>query len=358
MRKPKMKKRKPSALLLFYKRFRPGLLRLILLLCFFPWEGTLPDICRVLPVARASSDEPGSSQDEPPEKKGRIDSLHDTVSTKVNASAVWLDTFFDDERVVEEENTSSLRLIGTMSKEKDDSVEYDTKFRLKIILPYTQKRLKLVISGNGEDELDPENTPEDNIRENFEQRDEENVSLALWYSFLTTKRQNLTFNVGFRLRRASPVIYAGPRYRYLFMYGTWNIRFIETIRYYTDEGWESETSVDFERTVLENFLFRTNVGGSWFEGINGYFYHVNFFLYQPIGTESAFVYEWSNSMQTRPNHQFSEIVLQISYRQRIWRDWLFIETAPYISFSREQDFDTIPGIYLRLEAIFGKLPEF
>ncbi|HOO39694.1 MAG TPA: hypothetical protein PLV78_15360 [Deltaproteobacteria bacterium] len=293
----------------------------------------------------------------PEQDKGAVDSVHEKVSDKVISTATRLDSFFDDERVVEEENMSTLRLIGSIAKEKDESVEYNTQFRLRLVLPRTKERLKLVISGNGEDELELDNTPEDNIREDFERSDEQNISLSLWYTFLSTPKQNLNFHTGIRFRRASPVLYAGPRYRYLFTYGLWNIRFVETIRYYTDEGWEAKTSLDFERAVLRKCLFRTNIEGSWFEGENGYFYNVNFLLYHPLSLRRALVYEWTNSMQTRPNHQLAEVVLRIRYRQKIFRDWLFLETAPQVSFSRDKDFDTIPGIYLGLEAVFGRLPD-
>ena len=293
-----------------------------------------------------------------PEKdKGTVDSVHEKVSTKVISTATRMDSFFDDERLVEEENISTLRLIGSIAKEKDESVEYNTQFRLRLVLPRTKERLHLVISGDGEDELDLDNTPEDNIREDFERSDEQNISLSLWYSFLSTSRQNLSFQTGVRFRGASPVLYAGPRYRYLFMYELWNIRFVETFRYYTDEGWESKTSLDFERAVLKKCLFRTNIEGSWFEGKNGYFYNVNFLLYHPLSIRRALVYEWTNSMQTRPNHQLTEVVLRVRYRQKIFRDWLFFETAPQVSFPRDKDFDTIPGIYLGLEAVFGRLPD-
>jgi hypothetical protein len=354
----KMKKRKHSMLFVLFKRSRAILLWLIPLLCFLPGVDKLPDSCWAIPVARASPIEPVSSKEPSPEKEqGTVDSVHEKVSTKVVSTAARLDSFFDDDRVVDEENKSTLRLISTVSKEKDDSIQYDTTFRIKLILPRTRERIKLVISGNGDDELDPDNTPQDDIRQDFENRGEQNISLSLWYSFLSTPKRNLNLHVGLRLRSGSPVVYAGPRYRQLFKYKLWDIRFIETIRWYTDEGWESKTSLDFERTVFEKCLFRNNFQGSWFEGENGYFYNINFFVYHPLSFRRALVYEWTNSFQTRPAHQLTEIALRVRYRQKIWRDWLFVEIAPQVSFSKEKDFDTIPGIFVRLEAIFGKAPD-
>jgi len=353
----KIKKRKPSAFVVFFKRSRPLLLWLIPLVCFLPGGENLPGVSTAISIAWASSEPDSSTEPSPEQKQGRVDSAHEKVSAKVASSAAWLDSFFDNERVVQEENKSTLRLISAISKEKDESIEYNTQFRLKLILPRTNERLKLIISGNGENELDLDNTPQDDIRQDFENRDEQNISLSLWYSFLSTPKRNLNVHVGLRLRSASPVVYAGPRYRQLFKYKLWDIRFIETIRWYTDEGWESKTSLDFERAVFKKCLFRNNIQGSWFEGKNGYFYNINFFVYHPLSFRRALVYEWTNSFETRPAHQLTEIALRVRYRQKIWRDWLFVEIAPQVSFSKEKDFDTIPGIFVRFEAIFGKVPD-
>jgi hypothetical protein len=52
-------------------------------------------------------------------------------------------------------------------------------------------------------------------------------------------------------------------------------------------------------------------------------------------------------------------VLSVRFRQRIWRDWLYYEVGPQLVFPREENFDATPGIFLRLEMLFGhylKLP--
>lgn len=121
-----------------------------------------------------------------------------------------------------------------------------------------------------------------------------------------------------------------------------------------DNGWESRTIVDFERPVFKYCLFRTTFDGSWFETLPGYYYNVDFVLYQPLKSNRTLQYELANSIRTRSNHRLDITTFRVSYRQRIWKDWLFFEVGPQVSFPRSRNFDLTPGIYFRLEAIFGK----
>jgi hypothetical protein len=50
-----------------------------------------------------------------------------------------------------------------------------------------------------------------------------------------------------------------------------------------------------------------------------------------------------------------ETNIRLKYRQRIWRDWLFAELAPQLSFPRDNDFKRTPGILFRIEIFFGLL---
>ena len=262
--------------------------------------------------------------------------------------------FMPNITVVEEEKKSTLRVYSTVSKREGESIDFSVRFRLRLALPGARKRLSLLVSGDGDDDSSVDNGLDDFLREMFEGRDAENASTSLWYSFLSDKKRHLSASVGLRLSSGTLIVYGGPRYRQLFSYGEWDMRFIETIRYYTENGWESRTILDVDRPVLENCLFRTTFDGTWLEGVPGYLYSANFMVYQPLKLNRALQYEWTNVMTTRPNHQLTSTTFRVRYRQQFWKDWLFFETGPEISFPRMRDFDLTPGIYLRLEAIFGK----
>ncbi len=318
-------------------------------------------------ITWALPDEVGSSQELPSlqktdvsqesswdEEKDIVDAMHDKVTSSFLATADWVDSFFDDDRIVEEEDRSTLRVYTTVSKREGESVDLNVRFRLRLALPGARERLSLLVSGDDEENVRPDSDPNDFSRDVFKGRNEENTSTSLWYSFLSDDKRHLSASVGFRLSSGSLIFYAGPRYRQLFSYGEWDMRFIETMRYYTENGWESRTILDVERPVFENCLFRTTFDGTWLEDVPGYTYNTNFVLFQSLKLNRALQYEWVNTMRTRPNHQLSSTTFKVRYRQQFWKPWLFFEIVPEIQFPRERDWDLTPGIYVRLEVIFGK----
>ena len=135
---------------------------------------------------------------------------------------------------------------------------------------------------------------------------------------------------------------------------SWNLRFIESVTYFTDSGWESKTSLDCEKPFSDSFFFRAGFDGKWYEDEYGYLYAFNNSLYQSLSDHQGLLYQVNAGFETHPCNALSEVVVQVKYRTRFWREWMFFEIAPQLSFSRDEDFDTVPGVFLAIEGLFGK----
>lgn len=293
-------------------------------------------------IVAAETDEPN-----------RFDDLHDTLEERLRASATWLDSFFEDERHETESNKTSFRLRFEVFNEVADSASFNIKGNLRLLLPNTGERLMLVVSGSPDSEEDITDTDEDDIREEFESTDEENLSVGLQYYLLRKLKRNLSAQGGLRFRSGGPVVYTGVRYRELVDLGTWDLRMTERLRWYSDNGFESKTNVDFERPVFEEMLFRTALQGSWFQDESGFFYDVNFRLFQPLSDRRVLEYQLNNQFQTSPNNRLEQSSIRLRYRQRLWRDWLALELIPQVRFPRSRDFKATPGAMVRFELTFG-----
>ena len=282
------------------------------------------------------------------------DKIHDTLSLNVSKAAQWLDSFFDDERIVDEENKTKVRLKLSAFTEEGENVDVSAKANISLVLPHTEKRLRLIVAGDPDEDYDFDNTITEDIGEDFERTDERNTSLGLQYTLKETLQGQLKAGIGLRFHSGSPVPILSTRYRQDFDVGTWLGRFTETLRWYTDKGLESKTRMDFERPVSEKFYFRTTARWIWYEDEDGYFYDVSCNLYQTLSRKKVLRYQWINSFRTEPNHYLDEIILRIRYRQQIWRKWFFYEIAPQLSFPRQNDYDVTPGILFKAEVIIGE----
>ncbi|MBS1128532.1 MAG: hypothetical protein H6Q96_912, partial [Nitrospirae bacterium] len=92
------------------------------------------------------------------------------------------------------------------------------------------------------------------------------------------------------------------------------------------------------------------------ENVIGYPYALSFLLRHPLDGNRALEYEWINSFQTHPTNELLEELVIFRYRQRFWRDWLFLEIAPQYRFPRDRSFEATPGILFRIEMVFGDIP--
>ncbi|GBC63664.1 hypothetical protein DENIS_4662 [Desulfonema ishimotonii] len=266
------------------------------------------------------------SEDAPLERYGQAaDTFQETVSEKLVTSADWLDSFFRDERTEIEENKTNLRIKLSSFFEEGEGIDFKARARLRLVLPRFEDKLHIVFSGesdeDGTDKIDGFN----NLGSDDDS--EKDINLSLRYFFRSVKKKNISLRVGLRVNEFPPVIYAGPRFSVSRQFDLWLIRFTQNIRYFSDDGWETRSQVDFERPLSDPLFFRTSIRGSWFESDHGYFYEVKNALYQVLDEDRALEYQFDQYLETRPSHQPDQILLRVKYRQRLWRKWLFFEVT-------------------------------
>ena len=302
------------------------------------------------PEATEQKEEVGQEPKEEEElEEGYIDRIHRRLSGGVGESAQNVDEFFGDENYESEATNTRLRLRFDTFFEEHEDVDFKGRFNLRLSLPRTNKRLKLIFSGT------PDDSVEDDIGTVAGSREEDNLDASLAYTAVDTAKQNFSLRTGIS---SGPAWWIGPRYRLYTKLGPiWGFRFTQLFRWLTDDGWEFRSTFDFERKVSEKFFFRTTARGIYNQddwGDDGYKYRLQAELFQYVTPNIGLRYEWINLFLTKPDNHLDEIVLKFGYRQRIWRKWLFFEIVPQASFPEERDFEFVPGIMFRVEANFGK----
>jgi hypothetical protein len=282
-----------------------------------------------------------------------VDQIHGGVSTGLLNTAVWLDSFFGDERHLAESNESHFKLRFAPLFEDSSWTNARPDYELRLVLPQMRRKTRLVISGDMWSDggaTDPAGRPLDSVI-HPENRD---VTTSLQLVLPSHTRHSTTVRGGFRYHDGKFILYIGPRYRYLLPIGVWTARFTENLIWETAQGWESRTRIDMERSMQKDLFFRASTEGVWTEGVTGYLYSVSFLLRQPLDRTRAVQYEWNNLFQTRPVDALTEVILIFRYRQQIWRRWLFLEIAPQYRFPRDRGFEATPGIMFMVEMLFGR----
>ena len=296
----------------------------------------------------------------PPETSGDdgdlVDALHGGISRGFLTSATWLDSFFGDERYEAEVNQSYLKVRFDAFREGSGGMDYlRPNFDLRLVLPQLRHKTRLVISGDPNADVDLPSSQPGPPATQLAKGPDRNVTTALQVVPLDTKRSNFSIRAGVKLHDGKLELLLGPRYRYLVHYGPWDVRFTQEEIWTTDIGWQVRSRFDVERPLPKDLFFRTSLEGVWTENVHGYPYALSFLLRQPLDSDRALQYEWVNSFQTRPTDVLTEELFVFRYRQRFWRDWLFLEIAPQVRFPRDRGFEFTPGILFRLEMVFGDI---
>ncbi|NIR16972.1 MAG: hypothetical protein GWN86_24870, partial [Desulfobacterales bacterium] len=220
------------------------------------------------------------------EEQTIVDRIHRAVSAGVSNTAGAVDGFFDDERHAAEDNRTRLKLRFDVFFERGESVDLKPRANLSLAIPKTKKRLKLLVSGNPQDEdEDQEGGAAPAVDE------DEDLEVAVAFTPVQTIDTNFSLRTGLKFSSIVPDWWIGPRWRGYSKGEIWGTRLTETFRWRTDDGFESITTLDFERDVAENFFYRTTLRGKWNQDKKDYRYEITPQLFQRLDPKRVLKYE-------------------------------------------------------------------
>jgi hypothetical protein len=337
---------------------------LILLLCLHPgllplWaEPREPFLPRVEEEDTPERQPDEDTEEDTEEEPGLIDVAHERVSETILSSARRIDAFFSDERALREETDTRLRLGISNFTQEGDLLQTNLRASFRLDLPVFTERFRLLFTGEEEEEERTFAQPARIPRTPAVTPRERQTSISLRYFLLSTLRQNASISTRVRLHNGSPIFVMEPRYRQTVPVKDWDFRFTQRLAAYSDDRLEIHTIFDLERPVGRDLFFRTTAAGVWLDPERNYYYGLHLALFQPLSRERMIQYLWANNFVTRPTQVLEGITFSVSYRQKIWREWLFFEVTPQIFFPREQDYEFSPALLLRLDIIFGEFSSF
>lgn len=281
---------------------------------------------------------------------GWMDHQHCVYSGRSLASARWFDDLFGDWH--DDEATLLVRVISELGFAESESPGGNIRVRASADLPNAKRRLRLVITDDsdrdegvaGQDALSQLN------------RTSSQVSAALRLIPFERARFKSDFDLGVR-GLGPPDVFARARVR-----NNWNIsrnsilRFGQTFRYGSDSEGRSISQLDLERMLDENSVARISSAYqydqqdaehdfNWGHGIS---------LSHALGASRSLGYGFTLSGHTAPNWRGENYGPWVVFRSSFLRPWLFYELEPRLTWYRDQDWDSVASVVLRLEVQLGR----
>lgn len=272
--------------------------------------------------------------------------------------ANWLDSFFDSDRTVDIKNETRIKLsVWAFREQYGRNDDDDFSFNIRIKLPRALKRAQLIFTNEIDDELSnsrsggvfPEQKPED-----------ENFAGIRFFDLAGLEKKipgKISTAMGVGFSSGSPTFRIEPRYVYTHDFNVWSLNFLQKIRWHSRDGWRSQTRLDFDRALSEKWFFRSNNEVLWEEkqeDFDGYEFRPRLILSRRLKGKQALLFELNNLLRSKPDFYLHSTAIAVRYRRQVLRPWLFFEIAPQVAFRDEQDWETTPGVFAKLEILTKK----
>ncbi|QQD21071.1 hypothetical protein GJQ54_04480 [Oceanospirillaceae bacterium ASx5O] len=266
-------------------------------------------------------------------------------SVSGSLDSFFVDAFFGDDLIGDDVSGTRGKISMATRKVSGDALEFKFGVSVKLDLPNTNDRLKLLIESDEEDE---------GVQQNFlDSVDNTSYSTAL--RFLVNERAawRTDFDVG--IRGGLPFNpfsrFRARRYAYL---SEWEMRATQTLYYFRDDGWGEDTELRLDYPLNTEKLFRINTRARYL--LDNRFFDLNYdlALYHELGPHSVLAYNAGASGDSAQGATFYSYYAGVRYRRQVYRDWVFFEIAPQFEWHRDTDYRTRPVLMLRLESLISQ----
>jgi len=276
----------------------------------------------------------------------RWEERHRMVSAGVVEAVDRIDRLFGDARLDDDTGETRLRLRLGLRYSEFDKLSFETKVRLRVSLPQLERRLQLII----DDDVEADGVRSGgNVSDAFR---DTRPDAALRFLFGSGSYHGSSVDAGVR--------FSGPRQGFLRWRGwiavpvpDWDLRFIQTVAWYTATGFAETTEMRWTRLLSEQWWVRSSTRLGWEEEISGITAQQSFMVGKELSERRGYRLEVGGIWPEIPDPLQTLYYAEFTYRQRLYKDWLFLELAPGVDFRRERNYEANLGFAIRLETIFG-----
>lgn len=283
------------------------------------------------------------------------DRYHSYLCSRFDEPAIWFDNFFGDPRTEDQEQPGSfVRLRTAVRLTEGEGFRFPVRLYASMQLPKASRRLRLIITGENENEAEVAKKDPSAVDTLNTKLDEDRTKVGLRYQLYHALRTTLNFGGGLRVQWPLDY-YFRIRYERLLHIGSKSIiRLSETGFWQSLEGFGETTRFDFERTVNNTLSNRISMYGTYSDISQGVEWGIEENLFKQLSPRSAVSLDLGAIGITRPSTKVTAYSIGTRYRQNILRPWLFFEVAPEVIFPVAEDdgHRVIGAITLFLEVQF------
>jgi hypothetical protein len=266
-----------------------------------------------------------------------LDRTQRTVYEVVNGTTRWFDGFFGESQLNDAGHISRGRITVGGFWDQRDQFSSRVNLRAKLALPALKHRTRLVLGrGDADDFIDgTEEQIVEGLPASFDPDRDEDWLIGLGYS----RKGNLArgFDLGVGVKVANPLEpYVRLTYRWYRSFGdAWLLRIRPRAFWQQERGSGVTFQSDLDRVINPDVLVRWANSLSVEDEVEGLGWRSDLIAYQGLSNNRALSYSIFALGQGGADVQLQNYGLELRYRQRIAREWLFIQLSTGLSWPRE-----------------------
>jgi len=310
----------------------------------------------------ASEVEPDGDPCREPQLDGAdwLDALNLRLYRTVCGSARWFDSFFGTRNTFDRGYATYGWVSTHLVWSEYDGFDPRFRFRARISLPNLNERFNLLLGRMPEDEyLTDTEASASELPGSFRDTLDQDWLVGLGYDPISTPRTHLKFSLGASLGWP-PQPYARARYLTHWVLSERHLtRFRQIVFWKRDDGFGTTTSVDLDWRLGRRDMVRWASSGTFSESTRGVLWSTSLTHFHDLGSGRGLAVKYWQNGETDHPVPVREYGLRVTYRQSVWREWLFAEVGGGVFWPRElleERRQASPLVLAGLEVHFGRKP--
>lgn len=282
----------------------------------------------------------------------RVDNfLHDTMTPAEEEALPLIGQFYGDRRFRSSATSGSYVTITPEITFSDDPVvDTSVDFSAHLKLRRVSDRLELFVD-RFDDDADLLDGVLGRLNQKLRDNNEEGGAGLLYHlpDYFALK-SSMSVGVAFK---PAPVLRLKLRERLTTRAGRWQVRLSEIPFWESDDGFGEKTELALIRPLSTDTVLRSTSGAVWSETSEGVDLGHAFVVSHSLSRRRSISFRAGVAGHTEPSAIVDGYSGRATWRQRVFRDWLYLEIEPGVDFTDENDFKATPLLSLRFDIVLG-----
>lgn len=297
----------------------------------------------------AHTDKPATPADEPDIPLFNYLDVHQRdVSSYLQRFVNSIDNFFTNSEAVDQSTGSYLRITTEAFWPEGSGMTTKGGISLRIRLPRTQKKLKLVFESDVDQKRDIVDRETSDTGSTEDSGDDASYYTGIEGELNPLKQWNIRPSLGIRLR--SPLdYYARIKANRQSSFQKWVLYLDDTLYWFDSIGFGNDIGMRWDRPLDDDLLFRSHSFARYLYDNDEFELSQTFSLVHTLSQKRAITYKIGAFGRSQPTTHATDYLISALYRNNFHSDYLFLDIQPQIVFRDTNRFHGVAELLIRLE---------